>query len=540
MVEMSKLLKYVKPYIVSIQAQSYLTTLASTDPTPVNFATNTIIFNHPIGGGVIMLGGRILCASETVLIPPLQLASRNRFPFTAAVVPAPTGVAPDQPVIASRITATIEIPCKCCSCDEYNPECDSCCTTPYEYLVRVLAINGAEDLALLEIDNLNEFNGVQSVANPAVGRDGLVLGRAPKNGDSIHVIGYTNSNDRSFGGLEVKSVNPGTVSKDRYMDPSGWVLPELTLLSVPGVYNNQVGSAVIDNDGRLIGLVVTTVTGTVVTSALLGDGIPANIANSNYNQGGLPHTYLGSGEGRVSAIHVHQLRQFLRALRYDECSGSLETSSASFIPISDAYHGTYSRYVRAYLGIGYRQTKGTDSINNIDFTGIVTNNPGFEYPVDLTGTVPTAHPKVVDGIIVTSVAGDSAASLPSHLTPSQAQAGIDGFPVIIADSPLLGIVRPGDKIISFEWNNSLFEVGGQDCERAPDLFLSRVVPGETIIVNHISASTVPKFDIQYLVRTPVVVGSYPSFLDFPYAAARRYPNYITVTPPSFPGFEPSI
>lgn len=540
---MKELFDKVRQFVVGIKSQSYLTTLGTDSPATINFAENTIIYER-VGTGTIMLGGRIECPSELVLIPPLELANRNRYPFVSDVVPPPTGVVPDEIVIASRITVTIEIPrrCGCCedACREFSHSCKSCKLIPYEYLARVLVVDGAGNQAILEIDDLNSFNGTRDEFNPLVSKDGLVLGSKPKDGDEVYVIGYTNSNNRSFGDVEVKSINPATVSKSYYMDPSGWVLPQLTLLSVAGVYNNQVGSPIIDRCGRLIGMVITAPTGTVV-SDLISEPI-ANNANSTYVEAGLPHTTT-SGEGRVAAIHVSELRQFLRALRYDQCSGSLETSNTSFIPVNDNYHGTYSRYVRAYLGIGYRQFKGSDYVDNIDFTGLITGNPGFEYPLDLTGLIPTTNPKVLSGIIVTSVAGSSIASLPSHLTPGNTEAGIDGFPVIIADSPLLNMtvpIAPGDRILSFQVNNSYFEVGGQDCERAPNLFLSRVVPGEVITIEYIKANTIPKFNYQSSIRDEVTVQSYPAFLDFPYSAGHRYPYYLTVFPPSYPGFEPSI
>lgn len=528
---MTELFDCFKHFIVSIKSQSYLTTLGSADPGPINFATNTILYER-VATGTLVLGGRIVCPSEVALIPPLELATRNRYPFTAAVVPPPSGVAPSETVLVSRLIATIEVPCRCGRCRQFSPECSRCCRRPYEYLLKVLAVGGVDNEALLEVDDLSPFNG----GNPQLTMDGLMLGRVPDDGDKIYVIGYTNSNDRAYGDPEAKSINPGYVSRSYYTDPAGWVLPQLTLLSVPGVYTAQVGSAVLDKEGRLIGMIVTTAAGTVVAE-LFNGAPPSNIANSVYNEAALPHA-LVSGEGRVSAIHVSHLRQFLRGLRYDECTGSLGTSCSSFIPVDDAYHGTYSRYIHGYLGIGYRQFKGSDYVDNIDFSGAVTGNIGFEYPINVGADAGT-NPKPVEGILVTSVAGDIT-SVPSHVTPGQPQAGVDGIPPIVANSPLLNLVRPGDQILSFKYNDNIFRVGGQEDELAPGLFTSRLVPGDVITVNYIPAASFPKFIRSSKLSNEITIDSIPAFMDFPYAAARRFPTYITVVPPTIIGFEPSI
>lgn len=494
----------VSNFIVSITADSYLVE---------GIAPPISLYYRRVGGGVIIPGRQILCPSELVLIPPLLLANYNRYPLTDPTITPPTGLIPNNLVVASRIIVSIELNVR-----------GTEGTRIHAYLARVTHVRGDGNLAVLQIDDTHPFNR----GNPSLSSNGLRISNSISNGQSIQVVGYTQSNNAT-GALEAKSFNEGTVSLDYYMDPSGWIHTQLTLLSVAGVYNNMVGAAVLDDRDQLVGLVVSSPTGTVRLDEI------NNSANSGFIQAGLPHIYV-SGEGCVAAIHYREIQLFLRAI---ECQYPLEA-------VDDVVNGTWERVLLGYMGIGYRQFKSTDYVDNIDFTGAITGTPGYEYPIDIINNEGRPN-KTVNGILITSVAGDNT-SLPSHMTPGPPQQGSDEFPLLIPPSPLLDEIVPGDQLISISYNTVSEDaciispstryvtdlVGGTTSEIAPSLALSSLAPGDTITILTSNSQSTPKFSDQ--VETTFMLINRPAFLDFPYYAWHRCPNV-----PALPsGFEPSI
>jgi hypothetical protein len=478
--------------IVSIIADSYL--VEELDP-PVSR------YIRRVGGGVLLPGGRVLCPSELVLIPPLLLADFNRYPLVDPTIQPPTGSAPNYPVVASRIIVNVRVN-----------------GSMHAYLMSVTHLRGDGNLAILQVNDTHPFN----TDAPDIPDIGFNISNGIENGEKIQVIGYTNSNNNSYGGMEAISINPGSVSLDYYMDPSGWIHSQLSLLSVSGVYNNQIGAAVVNSYGCLLGLVVAAPTGTWTSNS------DNNYSNSGFIQAGLPHLST-SGDGRVACIHHREIQLFLRAIntRY-----SVEV-------IDDVVNGMWERILTGYIGLSYRQFRSNDYVDNIDFDGSITGTPGYEYPIDID--VSSGRPnKTVNGILITSIAGDIS-SLPSHMTPGSPQQGTDKFPLIIPDSALISTIPPtvpGDRLISISYNNGVdnirIAVGGQLKEYSPSLVLSSLGPGDTVILETSSSLTNPKFDD--IVETTLMLDTMPAFLDFPYYAWNRYSS----VQPLPTGFEPPI
>ena len=98
-----EIVDHCKDAIVSITSEILLTTLSGpTIPTSGTNVTSTFVTSN---GFFIRIEDKIfiVCPSAAVLIPPTELASRNRFPYVTTSDPTPDSKIPNAMTKVSRI-----------------------------------------------------------------------------------------------------------------------------------------------------------------------------------------------------------------------------------------------------------------------------------------------------------------------------------------------------------------------------------------------------------------------------------------------------
>lgn len=525
-------MRHLTSGVVQIRSTTVLTTLPlPTEQEELDRLTNTVDYTVA-GNGFFIKGGRIVCPAHLVIIPPQYLSAYNRFPRISETQPAPTGTMPNQISQVSRIEATI------------TPfELDGKkCERSFSYQLRLVSTDPIQGLAELEVDNNCLYNGTAENGNPTLfGQDcdcscwnkgsyarvhHFEWAKQPNDGEEITVVSSTVNRNFAASATDKVVQVKGTLASSNYMDGAGHILPQLSMLNIPGAFFPNSGGAVVDKCGHIVGMLYTTPCGSSFSPITLTpvSTDPGAIGQKAFPQGNLPHGTLSIGEGVISAINVSELKRFINN-KYC-CNGQLVTLDNNSYEEQDFSKGPFRVTYHAYAGIAYRKFQGTDYTVAVDYDGSVTGNPGFEYSLfDADGLITGIPYKEVSGILVSALAGNSG---PAFLVPGSPQQGVDSFPAAIADSPFLTDLDPGDKILAVdiadcEGNCCTFPVHQAPDYYTPSQILAFVPVGGSVRFKYSPGDNpVDRFcDIEcteYRILNPV-----PAFMNYPYSKGISLP-----------------
>lgn len=547
----------LKSCVVKITAQTIYTTLGSESEDELVFGANAVL-DSKIGNGVFVSDRLILCAAETVVLPPGYLTTNNRYPYVSQTQPLPDGTYPLQVQVASKILGEVSF-YEVIAPHKYNPKC----IKQFSYRLSVVMVWPQSNLALLtlakeEINNWllpSPIDSEYAIGNP------VIVG-SPLNNDDCHnetkcptnkcpveqcsctiykgfikylrlskyqptigahvkIVGTTVSSNRSMGESEDVMVHKSSVLEPYYTDPTGWILTTLSLFQNSDSFSLNVGAAVIDQDCRLLSIITTTPTGAVVREVLDSDYDALTPDGGRlFPQSTQPQGPSDIGEGKVGGISIPQLKIFMKKWN------KRDTACSSLQEINDVANGTYYNVINGYLGLGYRTFVGSDYTSTTDFDGTIGGTPGNRYPDFVGGNLDIGPPlKQVFGLFVYALAG---ASNDAFFIPGQANQGVAPYPATVQNSNFVGSIKQGDRLnsINVHQNNVLSTHSGED-GRFVSLFnvMSLTQPGDKITIEYSTPTpSGSKYtNINTVTQNAIVV---PNFVNFPYSSYPRFKHEI--------------
>ena len=359
----------------------------------------------------------------------------------------------------------------------------------YSYEADILGIDGAANIAVLYINNNQEWNR----CNPPIRTCHPILhwGKSRNScpGDKIIVIGDIASPDTVglsnilITGASENGVSFGNIADNRYVSYGGSVPGELLLLSNIFSLGRQQGLPVINRGGAVIGMVIN-----------VNNNTPNNIALSEFFM-----------RRPVKAL----IRSFL-----DNCvlkqsktlSGQMPKNYQGFIePVLDTI-SSYYRFNKSWLGLG------GIAMNQNDFNTIINSNLNtILYESELKNPLIVednlergSECKEIVGYRILAVAGPIAGI--GFFIPGTPP--INSMIPKLPSSPVYGIIAAGDIITHING----CPLGDRKGQIAPALLMWRVRPGDTVTIRY------RKQNENFILNHEITVctHSYEPFLDFPW------------------------
>ena len=459
------------------------------------------------GNGFFIKGHYIVAPAHLVLLPPSLTSVVNRYPFMDPS-DLDLGVMKNQLVRASRILVSVF---------NVNGQGHS-----FVYEADLVGVDGAGDIAVLRINYKKPWN----MCNPCVDKCHPFLNfgssRAAKAGEKVYLIGdyVSNVNDRRMFNA-VGAVSSGLLSDHRYLDYSGFMLPESVLVSANS-YAFSSGLPILDCQGRVIGMQTTDLAAVVPRLDLL------STVGFSINQ--------AEGSGLVAGPSEYFMRRVVKSIIKGTCS---RKHNCQLERVCDPA-GTFYRYLKSYAGIGYEVFTGSDYDVTTDFTSgpfasgqpRVRLSPSGEF-------LNSPSCKELVGIKVLGLAGAN---------PADALGVANGFyyvpggtgpaplPASLPVSPFLGRLSPGD-VITHVNGLALGDLGKQI---PPSLITWRLCAGDQVEIcyrrgGNSASSSDNGFTENYdnLFTYDACLGRFPAFLDYPWYAVNIFPLLSSFP---FPGF----
>lgn len=501
--------------------------IAPIDVPSINIGEKRVDIQTTSNGFFIMEQGHryILCPASTVLAPPTIEVSSVRYPFQSnSTGISANPVIPNKMIRASRILVGVY---------NVNNECDKIkCTKcngvgcSYMYEAKLVGVDGAGDIAVLQINPDEECKGETNRCNPDIlpchpyfpqGRS-----RSMRPGFKAYMIGdYVSGPFRFSSANGVGMIVEGLVSDHRYTDYSGNILPELVVFSGPA-YSISRGMPILDNQGRYIAMQVMDVTGTVDNSVLLS-GLQSDPENDT------PLLSL-NGQGIVAGISTKFMRRVIKSIVTGKCRSD---DNCNLEDICDSA-GSYYRYVKGYIGIGYNVVDGSDLFYQKWYENSVPGGPGGfpQFILEPNGSFYSgpSNFKKIRGIRVVSIAGanpNDLQTVSTYYTPGSLTNVVPSAPLVqnIPASSAIGTLNYGDIITRFARfgkNASSVELGDIDKQVNPALVTWNLCPNDYINVCYYKGgSYLPstpsnngEYDIEY--STKLCLQAYPYVMDYPW------------------------
>lgn len=458
------------------------------------------------GNGFFIKGHYIIAPAHLVLLPPSLTSVADRFPFFDPS-DLTLGRMKDQMIRASRILVSV-----------FNVNNKR---LSFVYEADLVGVDGAGDIAVLSICHKKQWN----LCNPHIDRNChpyLKLGasRAAKNGEKVYLIGdyVTNSiNRREFNA--VGAISEGILSDHRYLDYSGFSLPENILVSAPA-YAFSSGLPILDCRGYVLGMQTTDL------AAVIPGVTPSNI----------PLLVQSEGSGLVSGPSEFFMRRVIKSIIKGTCSRNHNNE----LEVVCDPAGSYYRYLKAYAGIAYDVFTGIKYDITTSFTSgsviagyprvRLCQNGDFLYS-------PTC--KELVGIRVLGLAGanpNGATGVNNGLYFVPGGNASSPFPPVLPISPFNGRINPGDVITHI--NN--LPIGDLPGQIAPSLITWRLCPGDQLEISYRrggNSSSVSDVDCNNnydnLLTYKGCLCEYPAFLDYPWSAVNIFPLLSTSPFPAF-------
>jgi S1-C subfamily serine protease len=370
------------------------------------------------GNGFFIKGHYIVTPAHLVLMPPSLTSVVNRYPFveTGPHIVGVSGHIQNEMVCASRILVSVF---------NVNGKGHS-----FVYEAELVGVDGAGDIAVLKINYKKQWN----LCNPCIEKCHPVLtfgeSRAAKVGEKVYLIGdfvTSNQNTKLFNG--VGAITDGLLADHRYLDYSGWVLPETVLVSA-GAYAFSSGLPILNCQGKVLGMQTTDLSSVQYpTNSEGGEG---------FNNGQIQSASTQAGIGFVAGPSEFFMRRVIKALIKGTCS---RKNDCKLELICDPVNA-YFRYMKAYAGIAYDVFTGSQYDQTIDYTGHDFPKSFPRIRLDENGEfLSSPSCKEIIGLRVLSLAGETGGAffVPGANTLSL-------FAEALPNSPFLGKLRDGDII----------------------------------------------------------------------------------------------
>ena len=464
--------------------------------------------------GFFVKGHYIITTASSVFMPPSITSSVNRYPFITNPPLAINGSMYNATFRASRILV-----------DVYNVNNRKC---SFVYEADIVGADLAANFAVLKINQKKQWNA----CNPCIEKCHPYFkwsnSRKNKRGTKAYILGDVAASNKngSLQNLDVPSSAPlnygrytngckmitaGVICDNRYVDHSGWLLHESIVTDAVASKLCQ-GGPILNCEGHVIGIVAGNINNVIND---LDSGIPLTVGPSEF---------------------------FVRRSFKTILKGKANKRANKYLVYVNDNAGTYSRYIKGYLGVGYQVMNGADFDYTTDYTGGSVTFPAGQPRIRLDAQglfVSTPEPtcvdksvKVVSGLRVVSVAGSSSTG-DYYFTPGTSNAAAplpnvsSAYGGLPADSPLLNMLVPGDIILSID----KVELGDGVKEIAPSLITWRIPANDRInvvytrggnLLNTVNPNT-NAGNYRDTTEIPVDLVEFPPLLDFPWYAVQNFP-----------------
>lgn len=462
------------------------------------------------GNGFFIKGHYLVTSAQLVLLPPSLTSVVNRYPYFDPE-DLELGKFKNQMIRASRILVTV---------NNVNGKKHG-----FVYQAELVGVDGAGDIAVLRIDFKQPWNKCNPCIENCHPYFKLGKSRSVKEGEKAYLIGDPVANLRNVGGVNaVGAVNEGVISDHRYLEYSGWLLPESVLISAEA-YAPSCGMPIIDCQGYVIGMQTTDLAG-------INSDDQASV-----------------GSGYVAGPSEKFMRPVINALIAGRCDKKYDCHLETICdPI-----GVYYRYRKGYIGVAYEVFTGVDYDVTRDYT---SGNPPRNSPrirLDANGDfLVSPSCKEILGVRVVGLAGanpSAEADVPNgyfyvpggNVQTMDVFSGLNELPA----SPLLNTLLPGDQIthlgLALGKSEEAYALGDVGHQIAPSLALWRLCEGDTLklqyrrggnALNQANNGATDNYDNEFV--KSVCVADYPKFLDYPWYAINRFPR---LAGPFYPEFQ---
>ena len=440
--------------------------------------------------GFFINGHYIITTASAVLMPPALTSVVNRYPFFNPVdLTDPERRIQNTMVRASRILVTVH---------NVNGKGHS-----FVYEADLVGVDGAGNIAVLRINYKKQWN----FCNPCIEKchPFFTFGksRAAKDGEKIYLIGdYVSDNVARMLTNGAGLISEGIISDHRYTDYTGFIFPELVLVSAVA-YTFSTGIPIINCQGEVIAMQTIDVAG--VNDAF---------------------TTVFEGYGYVAGIAEFFMRRVIKTIIKGQCS---RKPNCHLELINDPA-GSFYRYKKGYLGISYELVTGATYDSVRDWTSGIPVPFQRRFRLSDTGEFLNSPAcKEIVGILIFSVAGinqENAFGAPNGAAFAPAGTGPAPLALGLPLSPLFGRLQPGDIITHING----IALGDLRKQIAPALITWRLCAGDQIDIcyrrgGNVNNNTSVEFSGNYdnLFTTTVVVEDFPQLLDYPYFAIDRFP-----------------
>ena len=485
----------------------------------------TTVINQPIavnqrvdiflnGNGFLIKGDYIVTPAQLVLMPPSLSSVVNRYPLFGTN--QSLGVMKNQMIRASRILVSV-----------FNVNNDG---HAFVYEADLVGVDGAGDIAVLRIN----YRRPSNMCNPVIGKTHPVLkfgsSRKANDGDDVYLLGSVGSTtsinnrslnqSRTFAFNSVASITKGTLADHRYVDFSGWMLPECVLVTAPGQSTNP-GLPIVDVYGNVIGMQTTD----------LQDALTY----------GSPALALVAGPSEF----------FMRRVIKNLISGinNCKQQFNCYIELISDPAGSYYRYKKAYAGLGYHVATDIRYATTYDFESDPYPAGAFRALIDANGNfvkLPSCTELI--GLIVVGLAGLNPLCAPSvdngiYFVPGGPVPALANLP-LCPDLPTSSFLAPAPGILPGDIITHVEGVplGGLEKQVALSLITWRLWAGKEIEVNYRRGGNVPSAapsnditeNYETLYTGSYILSDFPYLMDYPWYAVGIFSN-LSVTGWAFPG-----
>lgn len=480
--------------VVDVQSQFILTNTPAN--TQITDATTNLTTYTVSGNGVFINKHYILTHSSLAQINPAFLVDNVRWPFrnaTDGVGTAPVvgnGLEPEEIVKMSRILVTVHKLNGRHSPTRHTKKCrkeDMYDGWSVVYSCKVLLVDGAGGFALLYIDPCDPWNQCQ----PAIKKKchpKLCLGSSRKlhRGDDVYLLGnltgsvplpygYNNYLGKSLGSF---GISKGVVSDHRYVDHSGWVLPELVLVDC-SAHSPALGAPLLNKFGQLVGIQAL---GTSATTFVGVTGVNGGVGGALDFGPRVPSV----GNGKVACISEFFMRDGIAAVlelsRKGNCGRNrLLDHLGSVADLT----GPYYKFLKGYMGIAYELVEPTDFDTYLTPNGQSGVRPGERNVVINSNLSIYNGPsyKTLNGVRVNTLAtstggGASYQGNPVvYLQVPGTGCAAPFNPAVHADSGYLNVLTPESVIVALKGDVVL---GDESEQVAPSLLTWRMLDGDPL------------------------------------------------------------
>lgn len=472
---------------------------------------NTRIDISQSGNGFFIKGHYIITSASLVLMPPSLTSVVNRYPFFNPVdLTDPERRIQNSMVRASRILV-----------DVFNVNGSG---HSFVYEADLVGVDGAGNIAVLKINYKKPWNFCNPYIEKCHPYFKLGRSRAAKDGEKVYLIGDFTA-DLVIRQLSngAGCISEGLIADHRYTEYSGYIFPELVLVSAVA-YTFTTGLPIVNCQGEVIAIQGTDVAG----------------VNDSY-------TEVIEGQGFVSGVAEFFFRPVIKTIIKGQCS----RRPNCHLELIDDPAGAYYRYKKGYLGIAYELVTGLIYDQVVDYTSVSVGVSGVEpgaldfarrFRLSEDGQFlnsPTC--KELVGILVTGVAGinqENAPDVPNAQTFIAAGTGPAPLALGLPLSPLLGKIQPGDIITHI---NGL-ALGNLGKQIPPALITWRLCAGDQVEITYRRGGNVPngesvEFSGNYdnLFTTTAVLADFPLLHDYPWYAIDRFQPLLDPIGFTFPG-----